>query len=700
MAASFDIGADIGGTFTDVVMLDRATGSLYLEKVLTTPDDPSAGVLDGVRRILTNNAVAASQIRNVIHGTTLVANALIERKGVKTALLTTRGFRDTVEIGRESRYDIYDLFIEIPKPLVPRTLRFGVRERIAADGSVVEALDRNEVEALASRLEGSDVQAVAVSFLHAYRNGGHETAVAEIFARRSPRLQVCLSSEVMPEIGEYERTSTTIANAYVQPVFHAYVARLAAGLKALGVAGDLYLMLSDGGTVDRETAARSPIRLVQSGPAGGARATSLAGRLAGAPSVMCFDMGGTTAKCCLIEKGEPTRTTDFEVARLSRFKKGSGLPLKIPTIEMIEIGAGGGSIARVNRLGMIEVGPESSGAKPGPACYGLGGTEPTVTDADLVLGYLDAGSFLGGDMALHPKLAERAIAESVARPLGISVVEAAWGIHDTVNENMSQAANIHALEKGKRASDFVLVPIGGAGPVHAAAVARKLAIRRVVAPAGAGVASAFGFLASPMSFRFVQAAVSTLADLDMGDVRRMLETLESRGRGMLRGCGVADGDVTVTAMAAMRYVGQGHEIDVPVPIAVLKDGGKDAIGALFQERYEGLFGRSEPATPCEIISWRIAVSGPDPVIDLRAPANRRDAARARKGERPVFLADIQDFATVPVFDRYALESGVAIAGPAIVEERESTMVVPPGASVLADRFGNLAVDLDASNRAA
>jgi N-methylhydantoinase A len=466
MHEPYRLGVDIGGTFTDFVMIDTRSGRLFDGKVLTTPHDPSVGVLEGIETILRANGVAADEVRHVIHGTTLVANAVIERRGADVALITSAGFRDILEIGTEWRYDTYDLFMEMPEPLAPRRWRYEVPERMSPEGRVLTPLDEDAVVSVARRIAETSVTAVAISLLHGFHNPAHERRVREIVAGEAPDLVICISSDVMPEIGEYERTSTTVCNAYVLPVFERYLRRLTDGLRRMGIDKDLYLMLSDGGTVHESTAVSYPIRLVQSGPAGGVQATSVIGELAGERDVLCFDMGGTTAKACLIDDGEPLRTTEFELARVSRFKKGSGLPLRIPVIEMIEIGAGGGSIARIDHLGLVQVGPESSGADPGPACYGNGGKDAAVTDADLVLGYLAADNFLGGDMRLDVTAAEEALGRTIAQPLGVSVVEAAWAVHETVNENMAQAASIHALEKAKRISDYAMVPIGGAGPVH------------------------------------------------------------------------------------------------------------------------------------------------------------------------------------------------------------------------------------------
>ncbi|MGY6570935.1 MAG: hydantoinase/oxoprolinase family protein [Salinarimonas sp.] len=692
------IGVDIGGTFTDLVMLDPDTGRLFNEKVLTTPDDPSRGVLTGITSILEKNGVAPDRVTDVIHGTTLVANALIERKGVKTALVTTRGFRDIVQIGREWRYDTYDLFIENVEPLTPRSLRFEVSERLGFDGAVLMPLAEDEIRGVAASLREAEVEAVAVCFLHAFRNPAHEQRCKAILEEELPDATICISSEVMPEIGEYERSSTTIANAYVLPTFRRYIRRLAEGIRQMGIARDVFLMQSDGGTVHQDTAIAFPIRLVQSGPAGGVQAGALIGRLAGRPNLMCFDMGGTTAKAALIENHQPSRTTDFEVARIYRFKKGSGLPLKVPVIDMIEIGAGGGSIARIDGMGLIQVGPDSASAVPGPACYGQGGTDPTVTDADLVLGYLDPGSFLGGEMRLDREAARRAIAEQIAEPLGIDVIEAAFGIHETVNESMARAAAVHTLEKGLRPTDFAMAPIGGAGPVHACHVARKMGMREVICPAGAGVASAFGFLCAPMSFEFVHADVTPLSELDLTATRALFSQLEARGQELLSGAGLTADVFSVTPGCAMRYVGQGYEVDVPLPADFLARGRREEMLAAFEAAYRALYGRIEDGLPVEIVSWRVVIRGPYPdivpmTLEAAPDLAKGRADHARKGERPIYDGQARAFVNAGIYDRYQLRPGMEIAGPAIVEERESTLVVPAGARVTVDRHGNLIVDL-------
>jgi N-methylhydantoinase A len=688
--SSIRIGVDIGGTFTDIVLLDESTGESNNGKVLTTADDPSRAVLEGTAAMLAKHNISPKTV-SVIHGTTLVANALIERKGVKTALITSKGFRDVLEIGREWRYNLFDLEIEMPKPLVPRHRRFEVAERLGPHGEVLIPLDEESLIELAKSLAASDIRAVAVVYLHAFKNAAHEFRTQEILNTYAPNLTVCLSSEVSPEIGEYERTSTTVANAYVQPIFKTYVRELATGLRNLEIERDLFLMLSDGGTVHEKAAVEHPIRLVQSGPAGGAQAATLYGRLSDVTEVLCFDMGGTTAKACLIEGGRPSRTTSFEVARVFRFAKGSGLPLQVPVVDMIEIGAGGGSISHLDNMGLIQVGPESASSEPGPACYGLGGKEPTVTDADLVLGYLDADNFLGGDMKLSKEAAEAVIGEQIADPLGISVVEAAWAIHETVTENMAQAAIIHALEKGRKVENFSIVPIGGAGPVHACSLATKMGIARLICPPSAGVASAIGMLASPTSFEFVQADMQKLDELDFSAARATLDSLGDRGRQLLETCGLGEHEITFEYSALMRYVGQGYEVEVPLLIKTIEAEDADDITLRFEVVYRKLFGRTE-AMPLEIISWRVVVSGPVPQFSLKAANTKPVAGHAQKGQRSVYFGEATGFTQTPVFDRAKLEAGFNVIGPAIVEERESTLVVPPDFVISLHSSGNMILD--------
>src|SRR5499426_568058 len=543
------IGVDIGGTFTDVVWVDDATGAVQVGKLLTTPKDPSQAVEEGVVAVLNDARSLATDVRSLIHGTTLATNALIERKGARTGLLTTAGFRDAVEIGREGRYDMYDLFIDQPSPLVPRHLRLEVTERMLADGRVLTPLDPASARAAIERLHAASVEAVAICLLHAYRNPAHERALRDICAELLPGVPVSCSSDVVPEIREYERTSTTCANVYVMPLMARYLDDLERKLHELGIPGNFYIMLSAGGIATPETAKRVPIRLVESGPAAGALAAARMARQVGLDRLLSFDMGGTTAKACVIDRGEPLLAREFEVARADRFKKGSGLPIRVPVIELIEIGAGGGSIARIDRMGLLKIGPDSAGADPGPACYAQGGKTPTVTDADLLLGYLDPGFFLGGRMRLDVDAAKRAIEETVAKPMGLSITDAAWGIHRVVNENMAAAARVHGIERGKDLRAYPLFAFGGAGPVHAWHVGRILKVPRVLVPFGAGAMSAYGLLAAPLAFDFVRTASQRLDTADWSQINRLYEEMEAEGRAVLREAGIAEAEVRIRRTA-------------------------------------------------------------------------------------------------------------------------------------------------------
>ena len=682
------IGVDIGGTFTDLVWVDEATGAVQVGKLLTTPKDPSQAVEQGVVALLGDAGGSADDVRSLIHGTTLATNALIERKGARTGLLTTAGFRDAVEIGREGRYDMYDLFIDQPAPLVPRHLRLEVAERIGADGGVVRPLDPQSARAAIARLKEAGVEAVAICLLHAYRNPAHERLLTHLCAELLPGMPVSCSSEVVPEIREYERTSTTCANVYVMPLMSRYLDDLERKLHDLGIPGRFYIMLSAGGIATPETAKRVPIRLVESGPAAGALAAARMARELGEPRVLSFDMGGTTAKACVIDGGEPLLAREFEVARADRFKKGSGLPIRVPCIELIEIGAGGGSLARVDRMGLLKVGPESAGADPGPACYAQGGTTPTVTDADLLLGYLDPGFFLGGRMRLDVDAARRAVEEKVAGPMGLSLTEAAWGIHRVVNESMAGAARVHGIERGKDLRAYPLFAFGGAGPVHAWQVGRILKVPRVLVPFGAGAMSAYGLLAAPLAFDFVRTVPQRLDAANWQQITRLFGEMEAEGRRILRGAEVPDEAVGIRRTAEMHYTGQGHEVEVEVPEGALDPSSLAAITANFEAAYRTLYSRIPMGVPIEALNWRVVVSGPAPDITVSGAkpgaAAAGSAKPAPKGTRKAYFAEARGYVDTPVYDRYALTPGAALAGPAIVEERESTTVVGPGARVTVD----------------
>lgn len=689
------VGIDIGGTFTDFLVYDPSAGSFTIGKTLTTPDDPSLAVRDGLARTLKLAATSPDRVRQIIHGTTLVTNALIERRGVPTALLTTRGFRDAVEIAREHRYDLYDIFLEMPEPLVRRRWRLEVDERILVDGTVEREIDPAQVRELISLMRSGGIQAVAVCLLHAYRYPAHEQLIADILAEEAPELAVSLSSDVVPEIREYERASTTICNVYVRPVIDRYLERVESSLHDIDVDATLLIMLSSGGTCTVDTARQYPIRLVESGPAAGALAAAHFGMAIGYPDLLSFDMGGTTAKACIIDQGEPLTSAEFEVGRVYRFKKGSGFPIKAPVIEMIEIGAGGGSIASIDRLGLLKIGPHSAGADPGPVSYGRGGTEPTVTDADLLLGFLDPDFFLGGQMQLDLDAARDAIREKVAEPLGLTVTEAAWGMHQLVNENMAGAARVHAVERGKDPRRYPVFAFGGAGPVHAFRVAQILHSPALIVPPGAGVASTVGFLVAPLAFDFVRSIYAQLDSIDWQEINRIFAEMEAEGRTLLRNSGVAEEDIKVLRSADLRYVGQGHEVSVPVPDGQLGAASLDAIYASFEEVYTRLYQRTAPGNPVESISWRVVVSGPRPNLPLARIGETPEQAGepALKGERQVYQPEVQDYRPTPVYDRYRLQPGDRIAGPAIIEERESTFVLGPGGVAMVDDLLNLVVEM-------
>jgi N-methylhydantoinase A len=688
------VGVDIGGTFTDLVVVDETTGAIRVGKVLTTAKDPAHGVEHGVQSLLDEAGVDPARVRAVVHGTTLATNALIERKGARTALLTTEGFRDALEIRREGRHDMYDLLIDAPAPLVPRHRRREVAERLSPDGAVLRPLDEAGARRVIAALVDDGVEAIAICLLHAYLNPVHERRLVELVREAAPHVAVACSSEVVPEIREYERTSTTAANVYVAPLMARYLEDLERRLHGLGVPGQLYIMQSSGGIALPPVARRLPIRLVESGPAAGALAAAQAARDRGDARLLSFDMGGTTAKACVIDAGAPLVAREFEVARADRFKKGSGLPIRVPVIEMIEIGAGGGSLARVDRMGLLKVGPDSAGADPGPACYNLGGRQPTVTDADLLLGYLDADFFLGGRMRLDRGAAERAVAEHVARPLGLDVTAAAWGIHRVVNENMAAAARIHGIERGRDLRAYPLFAFGGAGPVHCWQVARVLRVPRILIPFGAGAMSAWGLLAAPLAFDFVRTLRARLDRADWGGLNRLFAAMEDEGGRLLARAGVARDAVRVARIAEMRYVGQGHEVEAPVPAGRLAAESLPAITAAFEASYRALYHRLPQGVPIEALNWRVTVSAPAPALAFGGAAGGGGGAPV-KGHRRAWFAEANGWVDTPVYDRYALAPGTTFAGPAIVEERESTAVVGPGARGRVDDGRTLIVEMPA-----
>jgi N-methylhydantoinase A len=687
-------GVDIGGTFTDLLLVDEQSGRFRVGKVLTTASEPAAGVRGALTGELQSGDLSADALGTLVHGTTLVTNAVIERKGATTALLITEGFRDTLLIGREHRYDMYDARLEKPEPLVPRRLTFAVPERVLADGTVYRPLDEGAVADLAGALRAAGVRAVGVCLLHAYRHPEHELRVRQILQHCHPELRVALSHEVVGDLREYERASTTVANAYVLDVVDRYLGQLQSDLSEIGHRGEFLVMLSSGATATPDTARRFPVRLMESGPAAGALAVAHLGALMGRDNLLSFDMGGTTAKACLIERGRPSIGNEFEVARLQRFKKGSGLPIKISSVDLIEIGAGGGSIARVDRFGLLKVGPDSSGSEPGPVCYGRGGTDPTVTDADLILGYLDPRYFLGGRMPLDVAVAELAIKDRLAKPLGLDVARAAWTVHQVVNENMANATRVHAVERGRDARAFPLFAFGGAGPVHAYRVAEKLGVRELIAPFAAGVGSTIGLLAAPLAFDFVRTAAARVRALDWTLVGRLLQDMEHEGRDLLREAGVMDTEIKVERAADMRLIGQAHEITVELPGGAPVPGDEARIEQAFEATYTGLFGRTPPNVPIEVVSWRVRLAGPRPNLRLSVSTAAGDAAQALKGERRAYFPELDGYHSTPVYDRYKLGPDAELRGPAIVEERESTVVIGPRGNARVDDVLNLIVELE------
>jgi N-methylhydantoinase A len=677
------LGVDIGGTFTDVAL--ESSGRRWTAKILTTATAPERGVLDATRAVLAAAGIRPAEVALVIHGTTLATNALIERKGGKIALITTEGFRDTIEIRHENRFEQYDINIDLPPPLVPRRLRFPIRERIDATGKVLVPLDEAAVDGIAARLAGEDVQAAAVGFLHSFTNPAHERRVGALLAERLPHLALTLSAEVSPEMREYERFSTACANAYVQPLMARYLSQLERDLAEAGFACPLFLMTSGGGLTTVETAIRFPVRLVESGPAGGAIFSSHVARLLGLGHVLSFDMGGTTAKICLIDEAKPQTSRVFEVARIYRFKKGSGLPLRIPVIEMVEIGAGGGSIARVDALGRIGVGPDSAGSEPGPVCYGRGGQEPTVTDADLVLGRIDAATFSGGKLPLDSGGAAAAVTRVIGDALQLPAELAALGISEMVDENMANAARVHAIESGKDARSRTLIAFGGAAPLHAARVAEKLGIARIVIPANAGVGSAVGFLRAPVAYEIVRSRLQRLDAFDAVAANQLLAEMRDEAAAIVRQ-GAGQAPLGEARSAFMRYRGQGHEIAVQLPVKRYEADDAKLLLAQFEDAYRRLYSRTIPGVEVEILSWVVVVSAPAPDFAQAAEAEQPHQPPPRSRRR-IFDPATGEAIEVAIHWRADLAPGARIPGPAIIAEDETSTVVSRLFDAHVDGFG-------------
>jgi len=681
------LAVDIGGTFTDVVL--DAKGRLWTDKILTTPRAPEEAVIAAVQGILAQAGVAASALELFILGTTLATNALIERKGAKTALVTTAGFRDLVEIGWEHRFAQYDIFLDKPAPLVPRYLRLPVPERIDAKGRVLLPLDERAVEALVPTLKQERIESVAVAFLQSFMNPAHERRVRDILKAALPDLWITLSCDVCPEIREYERISTACANAYVQPVMAGYLTRLEARLTALGVRCPIFLMTSGGALATLAMGAAEPVRLVESGPAGGAILARNIAESCGAERTLSFDMGGTTAKICFIDDYEPEISRSFEFGRMYRFLKGSGLPIRIPVIEMVEIGAGGGSIARVDDMERVQVGPDSAGSEPGPACYGRGGEHATVTDADCTMGLIDPDRFAGGRVKLEPGRAEAAVREDVAKPLGVNAATGALAIGEIVTENMANAARVHAMELGKTVERYTLIAFGGAAPLHAARLAEKLGLTRVIIPTSASVGSALGFLAAPIAFQAVRSWYQFVPHLDTAAANRLLTEMQKQATEVVR-TAAARAALTTTRIAYMRYAGQGHEIAVTVPAGKLVPGSIASLTRRFDEAYRSLYGRIIPGMGVEIMSWSVTVS----TRVKRAPQARSVARTAARpaSRRKVFDPTLARWRVVPVYERSALAPGSRIRGPALISEDQTTVFVTAGFDATVNNLAYIVLD--------
>jgi N-methylhydantoinase A len=688
MSKTARLAVDIGGTFTDLVL--ALPGRSLSNKVLTTPDAPERAVLDGTAAILAQAGIAASDLALVIHGTTLATNALIERKGARTALVTTDGYRDSLEIAYEHRFEQYDLYMERPEPLVPRPWRFEVPERVAADGEVLLPMDEAAVERIGAQAKAEGADAIAVSFLHAYQNDVHERRAREILSRHVAPEVIAISSEVCPEIREYDRTSTTVANAYVLPLMESYLRRLEEGLEALGSAAPLLLMMSSGGITTVETARRFPVRLVESGPAGGAILAQILAAENGIPRALAFDMGGTTAKITLIDDMKPQQARHFEIARAARFVKGSGIPVRIPVIDMVEIGAGGGSIARVDGLGRITVGPDSAGSMPGPACYGRGGTMPTVTDADLTLAWIDPARFAGGHISLTPEAAVTACTEAVATPLGMTAEKAALGITEIVTETMASAARVHAVENGKETAGRTMIAFGGAAPLHAARMAQKLGMDRVLVPVGAGVGSAHGFLGAPIGYEVVRTRLVSLAAFDAALVNGLYESMWAEAEAVVR-LGAPDATLQEVRTGFMRYRGQGHEVAVTLPEGLCTAASADAFRTAFEATYNGLYGRVIPKLEIEVLTWTLSLAEAKP-LPAYIPDVPETAAPAPAGRRRIIDPGTGGPVDAAIYDRAGLKPGARIAGPAVIVEAETSTLVPEGFRAGPNAAGHILIE--------
>ena len=688
MAEIWRLGVDIGGTFTDLV-LESSNGVQASTKVLTTYDTPEDAIITGLQTVCKQVTIQPDKISQIIHGTTLATNALIERRGAKTALITTQGFRDVIEMRTESRFEQYDLNLTLPAPLLTRDHRYVVNERMDANGKILIPLQKAEIDALAERLVQFGYDSIAVGLLHSYANDSHEKMIGRALADRLPDVMISLSSEVSPQMREYERFNTTIANAYIKPLMKSYLSRLKGRLAKEGAYCPVFLMHSGGGIISLENAAEFPVRLVESGPAGGAVFAAHIAASHGLDRALSFDMGGTTAKICLVKDHTPKTARTFEVARTYRFKKGSGMPISIPVIDMVEIGAGGGSLAHVDSLGQIRVGPESAGSQPGPACYGRGGTAPTVTDSDLILGKLDPAGFAGGSIPLYTERATQALDIHIGSKLDMEAVEAAWGVAEMVDENMANAARVHAVENGEDLSEYTMIAFGGAAPLHAARLCEKLGIRRCLIPQGAGVGSAIGFLRAPFSFEANNSVFMQLSSFDPVRVKQLFADMEKEASAFVRSCD-QDANIKTEYKVYMRYAGQGWEIPVPLTVQHITKPDTADYKACFEREYEQLFARTVAGMEIEITVWSVnAYTEPPEVRPVQQKGHQRTLETTNT--RPFFDPALSTFVNATVAQRDAVKDTTQIIGPAMLTEDETTIIVPSSRDAVACGDGTIVV---------
>ncbi len=693
---TYRLGCDIGGTFTDFVLVNNTTGQFYTNKCLTTPSDPSDAIEQGVRELAQQLPGFLDNVEEIIHGTTLVINAIIERKGARTGLITTKGFRDILELGREKRYDAYDIFSEYPEPIVPRMDRAEIDERLRFDGKVLKDLDEKEVVAVLEKFKKDGIESIAVCLINSYENPVNEKKIKEIIEKEAADLFLSTSFEVLPEIKEYERTCTTAVNAYVKPITFWYLNKLVDRLGTIGFDGKLFIMLSSGGITSVETAKDFPVRIIESGPTAAVIASQHYGQMFNIKDMFCFDMGGTTAKSCLIQDGHAGLVSTFEVGRVQRFKKGSGLPIQVPVVDLMEIGAGGGSIAKISSLGLLQVGPESAGADPGPACYLQGGDNPTVTDADLVLGYLDPDFFLGGTMTLDIELSKKAIEDKIATPLGTTMVEAAFGIHDLINETMASAAKTHIAEKGGNPNMVTVSAFGGAGPVHTYGLAKKIGAPKILVPPLAGVGSALGFFTAPVAFDMSRSHRAMVEDANFKDIESLFSELETESAKVLEGDKAGE-DIRFARTLLMRFVGQGAEIDLSVDGNDFSRFTKEDIKKMFHEEYKRLYGRTSEGSPIEFVTFKVRASLPKKPFSIsKLTCDATDIQSCIKGQRQAFSVIKKDYIPFTVYDRSKLFANARFTGPAIIEERESTIVIGEDATARVDEYGFIWIDIDKS----